>query len=56
MNFSNAEDECEAELHVVEQQQEVKCCYTCKITERVRPTCPFRKQRPPPMKRNHGLN
>ena len=48
MDLSNAEDEGEAELHVAEQRQEVRRCYTCGSTKHLRPTCPLHKQQ-----RNH---
>ena len=56
MDLSNAEDEGEAERHVVEQRQKVRPCYTCESTKHLHPTCPLRKQRPPPMGRNHSPN
>ena len=54
MDLRNAEDE--AELHVAEQRQEGRRWYTCRSTKHLRPTCPFRKQRPTPMGRNPSPN
>ena len=56
MEICNAEDEGEAELYVVEKQQELRRCYTCESTKHLRPTFPLRKQRPTPMGRNHVPN
>ncbi|CAI5714203.1 unnamed protein product [Hyaloperonospora brassicae] len=52
MDLSYAEDEGEAELHVAEQRQEVRRCYTCGSTKHLRFTCPLRKQQRNPMGRN----
>ena len=51
MDYSNAQDEGEAELHVAEQLQELRRCYSCGNTKHRSPTCPLRKQQPTPMGR-----
>ena len=56
MDLRNAEDEGEAELHVAEQRQEVRRCYTFGSTKNLHPNFPLRKQQRNPVGRNPSPN
>ena len=54
-DLSHADDD-EAELQAVEQQRNIRRCYTCGSTRHLRPNCPLRKPRQNQPSRNTTPN